>query len=236
MTVPPSQNHSICGNLTQLRSEPHPYGGAVQWGPDGSIRPVFSIFNAGRALSPPCRGGNGLPISAGRLGCRDELNPGAQRLMGYTENEIIGQHFSRFYTPEDKKPACRREHWRPPPRRKIRGGRLACPQGRFAFLGICRYGSNSSYSQAKSFGFTKITHDLTSIRKLTETRTNTPTPLQSQKLEAIGQLTGGIAHDFNNIMRRSLAVWNCCASAYPMIPDRYRCWKTRPKVRSAASP
>ena len=28
-------------------------------------------------------------------------NPGAQRLKGYTANEIIGQHFSRFYTPED---------------------------------------------------------------------------------------------------------------------------------------
>jgi PAS domain S-box-containing protein len=28
-------------------------------------------------------------------------NPGAQRLKGYTENEIVGSHFSRFYTPED---------------------------------------------------------------------------------------------------------------------------------------
>jgi PAS domain S-box-containing protein len=28
-------------------------------------------------------------------------NPGAQRLKGYTESEIIGQHFSIFYPPED---------------------------------------------------------------------------------------------------------------------------------------
>src|SRR5438045_2693253 len=28
-------------------------------------------------------------------------NPGAQRIKGYTPQEIIGQHFSRFYTPED---------------------------------------------------------------------------------------------------------------------------------------
>jgi PAS domain S-box-containing protein len=28
-------------------------------------------------------------------------NPGVQRLKGYTAAEIIGQHFSRFYTPED---------------------------------------------------------------------------------------------------------------------------------------
>jgi PAS domain S-box-containing protein len=31
-------------------------------------------------------------------------NPGAQRFMGYTSSEIIGQHFSRFYREEDQKP------------------------------------------------------------------------------------------------------------------------------------
>src|SRR6185437_1675800 len=30
-------------------------------------------------------------------------NPGAQRFKGYTADEIIGQHFSRFYTEEDRK-------------------------------------------------------------------------------------------------------------------------------------
>src|SRR5215475_6911898 len=30
-------------------------------------------------------------------------NPGAQRFKGYTAAEIIGQHFSRFYTEEDRK-------------------------------------------------------------------------------------------------------------------------------------
>ena len=28
-------------------------------------------------------------------------NPGAERIKGYTEQEIVGQHFSRFYPPED---------------------------------------------------------------------------------------------------------------------------------------
>ena len=28
-------------------------------------------------------------------------NAGAERLFGYQSNEIIGQHFSRFFTPED---------------------------------------------------------------------------------------------------------------------------------------
>src|SRR6476661_860354 len=30
-------------------------------------------------------------------------NPGAQRVKGYTSSEIIGQHFSRFYSEEDQK-------------------------------------------------------------------------------------------------------------------------------------
>ncbi|MGE5852613.1 MAG: PAS domain S-box protein, partial [Deltaproteobacteria bacterium] len=29
-------------------------------------------------------------------------NPGAQRCKGYTAGEIIGQHFSRFYSREDQ--------------------------------------------------------------------------------------------------------------------------------------
>ena len=29
-------------------------------------------------------------------------NPGAERIKGYTADEIIGEHFSRFYTPEDR--------------------------------------------------------------------------------------------------------------------------------------
>ena len=70
-------------------------------------------------------------------------NPGAQRFKGYTADEIIGQHFSRFYTEEDQKaglPARALEI--ATPRRKIRGGRLARPQGRHALLGLCRHRSH----------------------------------------------------------------------------------------------
>ncbi len=41
-------------------------------------------------------------------------NPGAQRFKGYAPSEIIGQHFSRFYTEEDKQAGSRPWRLRPP--------------------------------------------------------------------------------------------------------------------------
>ena len=40
-------------------------------------------------------------------------NSGAQRLKGYTPAEIVGQHFDRFYTPEDRAAGVPRPHCRP---------------------------------------------------------------------------------------------------------------------------
>ena len=50
-------------------------------------------------------------------------------------------------------------------------------------------------------GFAKITRDLTERRETQQQLEQAREALlQSQKLEAIGQLTGGIAHDFNNLL------------------------------------
>ena len=63
-------------------------------------------------------------------------NAGAQRIKGYRPEEIIGEHFSRFYTDEDRaKGAPERALEDCGPRRPLRKRRLAHPQGRLPFLG-----------------------------------------------------------------------------------------------------
>ena len=55
-------------------------------------------------------------------------------------------------------------------------------------------------------GFAKITRDLTERREAQRQLEQTRDALvQSQKMDAIGQLTGGVAHDFNNLLMAILS-------------------------------
>jgi PAS domain S-box-containing protein len=128
-------------------------------------------------------------------------NPGAERFKGYKADEIIGQHFSCFYTEEDRKsglPARALETAKREGKFETEGWRVRKDGSRFwAFVIIDPIRAPSG----ELIGFAKVTRDLTERKeaqeKLEQVR---EASLQSQKLEAIGQLTGGIAHDFNNLL------------------------------------
>jgi PAS domain S-box-containing protein len=120
-------------------------------------------------------------------------NAGAAHIKGYTDAEIVGEHFSRFYPPEDIKTglpnkaldAARRDG-----RYEAEGWRLRKDGTRF-WAGVV---IDAIYDEGQLIGFAKITRDLT------ERREAQMQLFQAQKMEAVGQLTGGLAHDFNNLL------------------------------------
>src|SRR5579871_4824182 len=136
-----------------------------------------------------------------REGCVSSWNAGAQRIKGYAPEEIIGQHFSRFYTEEDRKAGLPREALETAARegRFEREGWRVRKDGTQFFAHVV---IDAIYNPDGSLlGFAKITRDITermkAARALEEAR---EALLQSQKMEAIGHLTGGVAHDFNNLL------------------------------------
>jgi len=127
-------------------------------------------------------------------------NAGAERIKGYKEAEIVGQHFSKFYTPEDARaglPAVALETARRENRYGSEGWRVRKDGSRFWASVVI----DAIYDGPKLIGFAKITRDLTDRREAElELERSRALLAQSQKLDAVGQLTAGMAHDFNNLL------------------------------------
>ncbi|MDN4985332.1 PAS domain S-box protein [Bradyrhizobium sp. WYCCWR 13022] len=128
-------------------------------------------------------------------------NPGAERIKGYRPEEIIGRHFSAFYTPEDLEkevPKRALAEAAEKGRFEAEGWRLRKDGTRFwASVVIDRITDESG----TIVGFAKVTRDLTERKQAQDELQRVQEQLvASQKLEAVGQLSGGIAHDFNNLL------------------------------------
>ena len=150
-------------------------------------------------------------------------NSGAQRIKGYAPEEIIGQHFSQFYTPEDRE--------RGDPQRALE---TAVREGRFEKEGWrlrkdgTRFRSHVVLDAIRNddgtlLGFAKITRDVTERKTAQDALDRAREALfQSQKMDAVGQLTGGVAHDFNNLLMAVLGSLELLRKRLPDDPQQLR--------------
>ena len=128
-------------------------------------------------------------------------NAGAQRIKGYAAHEIIGRHFSQFYTDRDRAAGL--------PARALH---RAMEEGRYEAEGWRVRKDGSLFwanvvidrildEKGALVGFAKITRDITERRStqlaLDEAQSQRA---YAQKMDALGQLTGSVAHDFNNLL------------------------------------
>ena len=116
------------------------------------------------------------------------VNPSAERLLGWDEAEMVGRRIAEFLHPEDLEANTRELQ--------------KCSDGRTTVAFENRYRTKADEYRLLAWSAVPGNGRIHAVgRDITEQRSVEEALRQSQKMEAVGQLTGGIAHDFNNLLQ-----------------------------------
>ncbi|MBX6743487.1 MAG: PAS domain S-box protein [Acetobacteraceae bacterium] len=139
------------------------------------------------------RNSQDLLLVIGGDGVLQAVNPAWSTTLGYEAEALVGRHFQHVVHPEDLEAAA--------------GALLRASRGRLrGFECRLRHKDGSwrwlSWTAAPEEGVIYANgRDITAEKEAAEALRQAEDALrQSQKMEAVGQLTGGIAHDFNNML------------------------------------
>ncbi|MGO4572099.1 PAS domain S-box protein [Microvirga sp. 2TAF3] len=134
-------------------------------------------------------------VTIGETGCIESFSRSAEELFGYKASEVLGENVRMLM------PAPRNEQHDQYIQRVLTTRNPKIIGIGTLVMGLRRDGTtfpmDLAVGEAMVGGqriFTCFIRDLTSRQKIEQELR------QSQKMEAIGQLTGGIAHDFNNLL------------------------------------
>jgi PAS domain S-box-containing protein len=138
-------------------------------------------------------------------------NEGAARAKGFSSDEIIGRHFSNFYTEEDRAaglPELGLATARAEGRWENEGWRVRKDGTRFWASVVI----DAIREDGEIIGFAKVTRDITEKRAAEERLR------QAERLKAVGAFTGGAAHDFNNLLMAVLGSLELLRKRLPNDP------------------
>jgi PAS domain S-box-containing protein len=123
-----------------------------------------------------------------------DWNPAAERIFGYSRDEVVGRHPFEVIVPPAAQPEVSAlfDRLRAGDMTAQRTGDNVTKDGRII---TCEWRNTPLFGSDGAFtGLLSMAQDVTDRRALEEQLR------QAHKMEAVGRLAGGVAHDFNNLL------------------------------------